>query len=233
MRRKANFYAGPSTLPFSVLEQLRDSIVDFENSGLSLLEASHRSAMYDNVHAEAKSLIRELLAVPDDFIILFLGGGATLQFSMVPLNLLDGGKSCDFVVSGTWAKKALADAEKIGTVNVLYDGQSSGYSALPGSIACSSGAEYLHLTTNETIDGIQWRNLPDTDIVPIVADMSSDIMSKPINFDNLGIIYAGAQKNLGPAGVTVVIIRNDIVDRCSKDLTAYLSYRTHAEKDSL
>ena len=233
MNRTANFFAGPSTLPIQVLEQLRDTIVDFEHNGLSLLETSHRSGMYETVHDEAKRLIRELLSVPSDFSILFIGGGATLQFSMVPLNLLSDGGACDFVVSGSWAKKALDDAKKVGKVNVLFDGKETGYSSLPADVSCSPDAAYLHITTNETIDGIQWRELPGTGSVPIVADMSSDIMSRPIDFSSIGTLYAGAQKNLGPAGVTVVIIRNDIVDRCSANLTAYLSYRTHVDKDSL
>lgn len=233
MSRKANFYAGPSTLPLQVLEQLRDSIVDFDHNGLSLLETSHRSPMYDSVHTDAKALVRELLSVPEEFSILFLGGGATLQFSMVPLNLLTRDNHCDFIVSGSWANKALSDARKIGNANVLFDGETSGYSTLPTDICCTPGAAYLHITSNETIDGIQWQSLPDSGGVPIVADMSSDIMSRPIDFDNVGIIYAGAQKNLGPAGVTAIIIKDEVLDRCAEGLTAYLSYRVHAEKDSL
>jgi phosphoserine aminotransferase len=233
MKRKLNFYAGPSTLPQPVLEQLRDTIVEFEGGGLSIIEASHRSAMYDGVHEDAISLIRELLSVPDKFSILLLGGGATLQFGMVPMNLLSGGKSCDFVLSGSWAKKAQADAEKIGNVNVLYDGKSEGYSNLPDTVTCSAEAVYLHITSNETIDGVQWQSLPDTGGTPLVIDMSSDIMSRPFSFDNVGIAYAGAQKNLGPAGVTVVIIRKDIVELSPSTLPAYLSYAVHDGKNSL
>ncbi len=233
MNRKMNFYAGPSTLPLPVLEQLRDTIVEYEGGGLSLIETSHRSGMYDNVHGEAISLIRELLSVPDDFSILFLGGGATLQFAMVPLNLLAGGKSCDFVVSGSWAKKALADAKKAGTVNIIYDGAPEGFSNLPETVSCNKGAAYLHLTSNETIDGVQWPAMPDSGEVPLAVDMSSDIMSRSFSFKNVGLIYAGAQKNLGPAGVAVIIIRNDIVESSPPELPAYLSYSVHAKSNSL
>jgi len=233
MKRKLNFFAGPSTLPQPVLEQLRDTIVEYQDSGLSLIEASHRSGTYDGVHTDAIALLRELLSVPEEYSILLLGGGATLQFGMVPLNLLSGGKSCDIVVSGSWAKKALADAEKIGKVNVIYDGKSEGYSNLPDTVSCTPGAAYLHLTSNETIDGVQWQTLPDSGGTPMVIDMSSDIMSRPFSFDNVGIVYAGAQKNLGPAGVTVVIIRKDIVKQSPDTLPAYLSYAIHEGKNSL
>ncbi len=233
MERKLNFFAGPSTLPLPVLEQLRDTIVEYHGAGLSLIEASHRSSTYDSVHNDAISLLRELLSVPENFSILLLGGGATLQFGMVPLNLLSGGKSCDFVVSGSWAKKALDDAKKVGTVNILYDGKPEGYSNLPDEVSCSPQAAYLHITSNETIDGVQWQSMPDTGGTPIVADMSSDIMSRPFSFENIGLVYAGAQKNLGPAGVTVVIIRNDIVEASPEDLPAYLNYAVHASKNSL
>ncbi|MBN1686926.1 MAG: 3-phosphoserine/phosphohydroxythreonine transaminase [Spirochaetales bacterium] len=233
MKRKLNFYPGPSTLPLSVLEELRDTLVEYHGEGLSLLEASHRGGIYEKVHTDAVSLIRELLEVPAEFSILFLGGGATLQFAMVPLNLLSGGKSCDFVVSGSWAKKALEDAQKIGTVNILYDGASEKYSNLPDTVTCSAKASYLNITSNETIDGVQWPSLPDSGNVPLVVDMSSDIMSRRFSFGNVGVVYAGAQKNLGPAGVTVVIIRKDIVDSSPAELPAYLSYAVHAKQNSL
>ena len=154
---------------------------------------------------------------------------------MVPLNLLHGGQSCDFVLSGAWAKKACADAKKVGKVNVVFDGEADNYASLPepGELRLDPRAAYLHMTSNETIGGIQWHDWPETGGVPIVCDMSSDILSRRLPCDKFGIIYAGAQKNLGPSGVTVVVIRDDILDRCAEDLTAYLSYRTHAKKDSL
>jgi phosphoserine aminotransferase len=152
---------------------------------------------------------------------------------MVPLNFLPKDKSCDFVVSGSWAKKAIADAKKVGKVNVLYDGANDGYSTLPDTVSCTSGAAYLHLTSNETIDGVQWPALPDSGEVPLIIDMSSDIMSRRFPFSNVGLVYGGAQKNLGPAGVTVVIIRKDLVEMSPPELPAYLSYAVHEEKNSL
>ena len=231
--RKVNFFAGPSTMPQPVLEELAATLVDYQNSGLSLIETSHRNAAYENVHNGAISLVRELLSVPDNFSILLLAGGATLQFAMVPLNLLTAGRSCDFVVSGAWAEKALEDAKKIGKVNVIFDGKADKYSNLPDTVAVDPRAAYLHITSNETIDGVQWQTLPDSGDVPLVVDMSSDIMSRRFSFKNAGIIYAGAQKNLGPAGVTLVIIRKDLVEMSPPNLPAYLSYSVHDGQNSL
>jgi len=235
MSRKLNFYAGPAVLPVEVLEKIQADMVDYQGMGISLVETSHRSKEYDEVHSQAVALVKELFQVPDNYSILFLGGGATLQFSMIPLNFLTGGKSCDFTVTGSWAKKALADAEKVGTVNVIFDGSDSGYTTLPDPAALKGdpGAAYMHLTSNETIGGIQWQSWPETGSVPLIADMSSDILSRPVPVEKFGLIYAGAQKNLGPAGTTLVIIRDDLVERCPDTLTAYLNYKTHAEKDSL
>lgn len=233
--RKYNFYAGPSTLPESVLKKLQEDITDYHSSGLSLIETSHRSKDYDQVHTQAQELIRELLEIPSNYHVLLLGGGATLQFSMVPMNLLAGGKSCDFTVSGAWAKKALSDTRKVGNVNIVFDGKESSYTSLPdpSSVKAGQDSTYFHLTSNETIGGVQWQNWPDTSSVPIVADMSSDIMSRKLPIEKFGIIYAGAQKNLGPSGVAVVIIRDDIAAASPENMTAYLSYKIHAEKQSL
>ncbi len=235
MSRSINFYAGPSVLPVEVLEELRDQMVDFKDSGLSLVETSHRSGIYDDVHNRAIELMKELLGVPEGYSILFLGGGATMQFSMIPLNLMGDGGSCDFTVTGTWAKKACDDAKKVGKVNVLFDGAEGGYSTLPdpASLKPSAGSSYLHLTSNETIGGIQWKNWPDTGDVPLVCDMSSDILSRPVPVDKFGLIYAGAQKNLGPSGLAIVIIRDDLLERSPASLTAYLNYGTHAKANSL
>ena len=233
MKRNYNFSAGPSVLPLAVLEQLRDTILEHHGQGVSIIETSHRGPMYEEVHYGAIKLIRSLLAVPDSYEVLLLAGGATLQFSMVPLNLLADGGTCGFVISGAWAKKAYEDARKIGKVTILFDGAEHNYSTLPRELSCPKNLRYLHLTSNETIDGLQLVMYPKTDQVPLVVDMSSDIMSRPIPFDDMGILYAGAQKNLGPAGVTLVIIKKDILDRCSGSLTAYLSYKIHAEKKSL
>jgi len=232
--RKHNFSAGPSVLPVPVLEELRDNMVDYQGTGLSLIEVSHRGKDYDAVHQDALDRLRKELAVPESHKILLLAGGATLQFSMVPMNLLKPGGSADIVVSGSWAKKAIDDLKKLGTANVLYDGKENNYTDLPdpASITASDGASYLHITSNETIGGVQWKSFPRTGAVPMVADMSSDILSRPIDVSQFGLIYAGAQKNMGPAGVTVVIIRDDVLERCA-DLPAYLSYKIHADKDSL
>lgn len=237
MKRAFNFYAGPATLPLSVLERAQRELVDYRGAGMSIMEMSHRSAMYDEVHEACVGGIRRLLGVPESYAILLLGGGATLQFAMVPFNLAtvkEGRALCDIVASGSWAKKAVDDAKKICDVNVVWDGKADNYTKLPKSatIASSAGSAYLHVTSNETIQGLQWRDFPVTE-APLVADMSSDIMSRPVPVDRFGLIYAGAQKNLGPAGVTVVIVRKDLIDRAPDTIPAYLTYRTHADKNSL
>lgn len=235
MSRKFNFYAGPATLPLPVLEQIRDEMVDYQGMGISLIETSHRSKEYDEVHTGAILLVKELLSVPDNYKILLLGGGATLQFSMIPLNFLGEGQSCDFAVTGSWAKKAYGDSKKRGTVNVLFDGAENNFTKIPdaSSLTVTPGAAYLHITSNETIQGIEWHSFPDTGDVPLIADMSSDIMSRSLPVEKFGMIYAGAQKNLGPAGVALVILREDLLKRCPDTLTAYLNYKTHVDKNSL
>lgn len=232
MTRKLNFYAGPAALPLPVLEKLQREIVDFPGIGMSLLETSHRSDEYEGVHNRAIELIRKLLGVPSNYHVLFLGGGATLQFAMVPLNFLADG-SCDFTLTGAWASKAYKDAKKIGKVNVVFDGAEAKYTNLPSEISVNSDAAYVHLTSNETIGGLQWQSFPGTGSVPIFADMSSDILSRRIPVERFGLIYAGAQKNLGPAGTTIVIVRDDLIERCPDSLPAYLSYKTHSETNSL
>jgi len=235
MSRIYNFSAGPATLPLPVLEEARDEFVDYKGIGMSLVEASHRGKAYDQVHSEAMALFKELLGLPDDYKVLFLGGGATLQFSMIPLNLLPEGGSCDFTLTGTWSKKAFNDAKKVGNVNLVYDGTAEKYTRMPdpSELTLDPDAAYLHLTSNETIAGTQWKAWPDSGDVPLVCDMSSDIMSRPIPAEKFGLIYAGAQKNLGPSGLGVVIIREDLLERSPRDLTAYLNYKTHADADSL
>ena len=235
MKRTYNFYAGPATLPRVVLEEMQRELVDYRGSGISLVETSHRSKAYDQVHNAAITDLKALLGVPSGYSVLFLGGGATLQFGMVPLNLASGDDaSIDIVVSGSWAKKALVDAQKVARVRTLFDGKASGYTTLPDprTVVAGQGAAYLHLTSNETIGGVQWKEFPVVD-VPLVADMSSDILSRPLPMERFDLIYAGAQKNLGPAGVTIVIIRDELLSRVPDTLPAYLSYKTHAEKNSL
>lgn len=234
MKRKLNFYAGPSVIPVEVFETIQEELLDYQGSGLSLMETSHRSKDFDEVHNATISLIKESMSIPDNFKVLFLGGGATMQFSMIPMNFLQGGQSCDFTLTGAWSKKAYADAVKVGKVNVVYDGGDNEYTSLPdaASLKVHPEANYLHITSNETIGGIQWKDWPATS-VPIVCDMSSDILSRPVPIEKFGLIYAGAQKNLGPSGVTVVIISDDMLEKCSDSLPAYINYNTHAGKNSL
>ncbi|MFW5783385.1 MAG: 3-phosphoserine/phosphohydroxythreonine transaminase [Spirochaetota bacterium] len=233
--RKHNFYAGPSTLPLPVLEEIQRHIVDYHGMGLSIIETSHRSSEYDDVHESALSGIRALMDVPDTHEILFLGGGATMQFAMVPMNLVPAGGHADVVHSGSWARKAIDDLNTVAKANVIFDGSASDFTTLPeaGDVSPSEGAAYVHITTNETIGGLQWKEFPDTGAVPLVADMSSDILSRRVDVSKFGLVYAGAQKNLGPAGVTVVIIAKALLERINDGLPAYLDYRTHAKKQSL
>lgn len=235
MNRLFNFNAGPSTLPVPVLERARDEFVEFQGAGMSIVEMSHRSPKYEEVHFGAMRLIRELLDLPENFKVLFLGGGATLQFAMVPMNLLPAGRSCDLTLTGAWAKKACEDARKIGRVNVVYDGKPDDYLNLPdpAELDLDPDAAYLHLTANETIGGVQWQSFPEAGEVPLVCDMSSDFLSRRFPAAKFGAVYAGAQKNVGPAGATIVLLRDDMLERCPDSLPAYLDYRTHADGDSL
>lgn len=237
MKRVHNFYAGPAALPLEVLQKAQSELLDFDNSGMSLMELSHRSKTYDAVHQEAKSLIREMLGVPDNYTLLFLQGGASSQFSMVPYNLLGEGQSADYIVTGAWSQKALKEAKKLGKANVACTTEADKkFSRIPtqSELNLDPNARYVHITTNNTIFCTQWSDMPDTGDVPIVADMSSDILHKPINWSkNIGIIYAGAQKNLGPSGVTLVIIRNDLLATCRTEGMTMMMYKTHADKDSL
>lgn len=235
MSRATNFYAGPAVLPVEVFQEVADEMVDYQGTGLSLIETSHRSKTYDEVHNGAIDMMKELFSIPENYKVLFLGGGATMQFSMIPMNFLAGGKTADYAKTGTWSNKAVSDAEKIGTVNTAFDGKDGGYSSLVDatSLKVSEGSQYLHMTSNETIGGIQWKNWPETGNVPLICDMSSDILSRPVPVDKFGMIYAGAQKNLGPAGASIVIIRDDLVEKCPDSLPAYMNYKTHAKANSL
>ncbi len=232
--RAINFSAGPSTLPVSVLEEARDELVDYQGTGMSLIEMSHRGPHYSAVHAEATALARDIFAAPDEFEVIFLQGGATLQFSMVPMNLLDVGVRGGYVVSGSWAKKAIADARLYGDAYTAWDGAADGFVRMPRAeeIEIQPDTRYLHVTSNETIGGIQMFEWPDLG-VPLVADMSSDYMSRPIPWDRFDLIYGGAQKNLGPSGVTIVFVRKSVLETTNRDLGAYLRYDIHAGGDSL
>ncbi len=235
MSRIFNFSAGPCTLPLPAIEEAAAEFVDYQGAGMSLIEMSHRGKHYDEVHMEAMDVVRRLYNLPDNYKVLFLGGGATLQFAMVPMNLMGPGGKCDLTLTGAWSKKAYADAQKIGFVNLAYDGSDEKFMNLPNiaDLQVSEDAAYFHMTSNETIGGVQWPEFPDTGDVPLVCDMSSDFVSRRVDISKFGLIYAGAQKNAGPAGAAIVIIREDLLERSRQDLPAYLSYATHAPKDSM
>ena len=232
--RVHNFCAGPCTLPVSVLEEVRDEILDFDGTGMSIIEASHRAAAYDAVHMNALADFRSLAAVPDDFAILFLQGGASLQFAQVPMNLLAEGETAGYVNTGTWGKKALGDARKIADVYEAWTDADGAFDRMPtaGEIEVRDGARYVHLTSNETIGGIRFTDLPSFD-VPLVTDMSSDFLSRAIDWDTHDLVYGGAQKNLGPAGLAVVVVRRDRLSTHGRSLASYLDYASHESNDSM
>jgi phosphoserine aminotransferase len=235
MARAYNFFAGPAVLPVPVLEQAAREMLDWENTGTSILETSHRSKEYDALHNEAIALLRELLAIPENYKVLFLQGGASLQFAMVPMNLLAKDQTADYIHTGTWSKKAIAEAKLFGNVKLAWDGETVKRTRVPRpeELTLTPGARYVHLTTNNTIEGTQFFSFPDTRGVPIVSDMSSDFLWRPFDVRPFGLIYAGAQKNCGPAGVTLVVIRDDVLAQCREDLPTMLKYQTHAKENSL
>ena len=232
-KRVFNFYPGPATLPLPALERAKDEFLDFEGMGMSVLEVSHRSKQYDAVHHEAMGLVKELFGLGDNYHVLFLQGGASLQFAMVPMNLLGPGESADYINTGSWSKKAIKEAKIIAKANVAASSEDKNFTYIPKEYNFDPNAKYVHLTTNNTIAGTQYHSFPDTKGKPIVADMSSDIFWRPIDPNPFGIIYAGAQKNMGPAGVTLVILRDDILAACREGLPTLLSYKTHVDKESL
>ena len=229
-----NFSAGPCTLAPEVLLQAAAELPNYQGVGASLIEMSHRSKQVRSVFEDATQGVRDVLSVPDDMHVLFIGGGATFQFGMIPMNFLHGGKAADYIHSGAWSKKAVADANAVGQANLLFDGKDSNYTTLPdmAKVQTSSDAQYLHVCSNETIGGVQFNDYPQVD-APIIADMSSEIMSRPIDYDKFGLIYAGAQKNIGPAGVALVLIKQDMVDRCPGNLINYLNYANHVKGESM
>ena len=230
-----NFSAGPAVLPVPVLEEAQRDMLSLPGVGMSVMEISHRSKTFDEILARAESGIRELLKVPENYHILFLQGGASLQFSMVPMNLMDAGGSADYILTGSWGKKALKEAKKVGPVNLAATMADGGFTRIPApdEIKLGPHAAYVHITTNETIEGVEWRVEPETGTVPLVADASSDILSHAFEVKKYGVIYAGAQKNMGPSGVTLVIIREDLLKRIPDGLHTMLDYRTHVENRSL
>ena len=232
MAKKYNFYAGPEILPQEVMKKAQEELLDFNGSGLSIMEISHRSKDFEAVINTAEAKVRALLGVPENYTIMFLQGGASLQFGMVPMNLLKG-KKADYVHTGEWAKKAIKEAKLFGTVNIAGTSEDKNFSYVPENLTLSPDAQYVHITSNETIGGIQWAQFPATGNVPLIIDMSSDVFSRRIDFKNIGAIYAGAQKNIGPAGVTLVIMRNDLLEAGADGLTTMLSYKTHAKEKSM
>ena len=230
-----NFSAGPAVLPVPVLEQAQRDLVSLPDVGMSILEVSHRSKVFEDVLARAEADIRQLAKVPSNYRVLFLQGGASLQFTMVPMNLLSEGTTADYLVTGAWSAKAVDEAKKIGKVHVAATTKAEQFTRIPRAeeIVLTPGAAYVHMTSNNTIYGTEWKALPDTGDTPLVSDTSSDMFSRPIDISRHALIYAGAQKNMGPAGVTVVIIREDLLARSAASLPVMLSYAVHAENGSM
>ncbi|MFW2367938.1 MAG: 3-phosphoserine/phosphohydroxythreonine transaminase [Desulforhopalus sp.] len=232
--RVFNFSPGPATLPYEVLLKAGRDVVNFQDTGIGLIESSHRSKEFMKVAEEAEADLRELLKIPDNYKVLFLQGGASSQFFMVPMNMLGGSKKATYLNTGTWSKKAIKEAKLFGDIEVAYSSEENSFNRVPGQgeYSVADDAEYLYYVSNNTIYGTQFAELPQTDKM-LVSDMSSDILSRPVDISRFGIIFAGAQKNLGPAGVTVVIIREDLLDRTPSNTPTMLSYKTHADKGSM
>lgn len=235
MERAMNFNAGPASLPGAVLAKAQEEMMNYRNLGMAVMELSHRSKEFEEINKNTKRLLRKLLTIPDDYEILFLQGGASLQFTMVPMNLLEIGKTAGYVLTGSWSEKALEEAQKIGRASAIASTKPSSYKSIPAldNIELPEDLSYVHITTNNTIFGTQWHTMPRDLKVPLVADMSSDILSRPLDISSYGLIYAGAQKNLGPSGVTVVIMQKELLARSAKDLPSMLNYKIHATSKSL
>jgi phosphoserine aminotransferase len=235
MSRVFNFSAGPAVLPVDVLEQAQAEMLDWHGSGMSVMEMSHRGKDYMSIAAKAEADLRELMAIPDNYKVLFMQGGASSQFSMVPINLLGDKKSADYILTGQWSKKAVEEARRYGEVNLVADTSASKFTTVPdeGSLNFDPDAAYMHYTPNETIVGVEFPYIPDTGDVPIVADMSSTILSRQIDVSRFGIIYAGAQKNIGPAGLTIVIVRDDLIGHANPAMPIMFDYKTAADNESM
>lgn len=233
--RVFNFSAGPAVLPVPVLEQIRDEMLCLPGAGASILEISHRGAVFTEIIQEAEANLRKLLGISDEYAVLFLQGGSRLQFSMIPINLLGEGQSADYILTGSWGKNALKEAQKEGATRIAYTAADNGFDRVPeaGQLDLDPKAAYCHYTCNETIEGVQFFEEPDTGDVPLVCDASSDFLHRKLDVSRYGLIYACAQKNAGPAGVTVVVVRKDLLDRAPADLAWYLSYKNHADANSL
>jgi phosphoserine aminotransferase len=235
VKRVHNFNAGPGALPLPVLERIREELLDWRGSGMSVMEMSHRSPEFESIIAAAEAGLRKHLAIPEEYAVLFLQGGGSMQFTMAPMNLCLPGKPVDLIHTGTWTAKALGELKKGVLHNIAASTEAEKFARLPrkDEIKLSPDASYVHICTNNTIEGTQWTEMPETGSVPLVADMSSDIASRPIDVKKFGLIFAGAQKNLGPSGVTIVIVRKDLAERADKNLPTTLQYRTFIKEKSL
>ncbi len=230
-----NFSAGPAMLPKEVLLQAKEEMLDWQGSGMCVMEMSHRGKEFMSIAAKAEADLREVLAVPDNYKVLFLQGGASSQFSMVPLNLLAGKTSADYINTGAWSKKAIAEAKRFCDVNIAASTEDNKFTSAPdqSDLSLDSNAAYLHYTPNETIGGVEFNYIPESGDVPLVADMSSTILSRPIDVSKFGVIYAGAQKNIGPAGLTIVIVRDDLIGKASDKAPSMFDYKVHADSGSM
>ena len=235
MSRVFNFSAGPAMLPEDVLKQAQSEMTDWQGSGMSVMEMSHRGKEFMSIAEKAAADLREIMAIPDSHEILFLQGGASSQFAMVPMNLLRGKSSADYINTGAWSKKAIAEAKRYCEVNIAASSEADKFSSAPaqGDLTLNADAAYVHYTPNETIGGVEFSYIPETGDVPLVADMSSTILSRPIDVSKFGVIYAGAQKNIGPAGLTVVIVRKDLMGQVIDGTPSMLNYETQAKADSM
>jgi phosphoserine aminotransferase len=234
-KRAYNFNAGPSALPLEVLQTAQAELVDFKSTGMSVMELSHRSATFEEVHNNAIAKLRQLFEIPENYEVLFLQGGASLQFTMIPMNFLQEGKKASYIQTGAWSEKAFKEAKFFGTPVEAASTKENNYKNIPAisELKIDEDAAYVHLTSNNTIFGTQWKEFPETGDIPLIADMSSDILSRKVDISKFGLIYAGAQKNLGPSGVTVVIIRKDLLEKANKDIPTVLKYDTHVANNSL
>ncbi len=234
VRRIHNFSAGPAALPLSVLQEVQQDLVDYKGEGLSVMEMSHRGKTFDGIIVEAQNLLKELMGIPDGYKVIFMQGGASLQFATVPMNLLGENEFADYINTGAWSKKAIAEVKKLGKAhNVIASSEDKNFNYIPTEFNLDKAASYLHITSNNTIFGTQWQSFPDTGTIPLVCDMSSDINSHVVDVSKFAMIYAGAQKNMGPSGVTIVIMRDDMLEKSPANIPTMCSYKIIGGKDSM
>ena len=235
MARVYNFSAGPAVLPEEVLKKAAEEMLDYKGCGMSVMELSHRGKEFTQIIEKAQANVREIMEIPENYKVLFLQGGASMQFAMIPLNLMNRNKKADYAHTGQWSKKAITEAKKYGEINIIASSEEGNFTYIPklDPAAFSKNADYFYIVTNNTIYGTTYRDIPDTGNIPLVADMSSNILSEPIDVSKFGVIFAGAQKNMGPAGVTMVIIREDLVGKAADNVPTLLNYKTHVDGKSL